>query len=105
MRKPTALELVCVIIMLVVLLTVIAVSNLQLITAIADEKSTGILISMLNSQERIIWINVKLENIPDIKTEVWKRVQDSLIADDKAMAKVKREHNNPDSQPAMWSRK
>ncbi len=98
MRKPTALEVISVVIMLVVMLA-------ALTARIANEKSTDILISVLNSQERIIWINVRLENVPDIKAEVWKRVQDSLTADDKAMAKVKREHNNPDSQPAMWSRK
>ena len=98
MRKLTPLELISVPIIIIALLATFAVKT-------ADNKTMDLLISVLNSEERLIWINVKLEGIADVKAEVWNRMQNQLDRDDKAMAKLKREHNNPDSQPAVWSRK
>jgi len=112
----TLIELIAVMVIMSILASAAAVKFIDF-DRNASDNMIDLAIDELNTREKLTWANVKLENIINVKTEVWNRMQNRLeigpeatvtltqITVGGASASVKREHKKPKAQPAMWSRK
>ena len=97
-KRFTIINLLTAMIIVGIILIVVAVN-------VANDNVIDLAVGVLNTSEKLTWANVMVENVADVKAEVWKRMQDQINFPDRVIDQLKREHDDPLSHPAVWSRK